>query len=224
MKFVKFSQGDLLDERTTDRDLRNGICASLCDHWIRRIRSNPTESPEDRLATLKRVDVFADAMKYQQKYNAMRKTAGAVDSRKAMGQSLGLAIDADKTIVDMKIDDIGRIHTVDDMVRLIMRDIKGAMATASWSLRFVGGGGHAIAGASIEVSMMKAMKVGQISASRPLADQFTAKMPEVHIFDPNEGEFSGDAFEVTAMFTQLMRDYQVKHKMVVQEVRRYQMT
>lgn len=171
-----FSQADLLSRTVTDPLTRNGICVALCDYWLAMLKRSPDEAPADRLAQLERY--LPLAMQHQRTYSQDRARLGRSPARHQAGASVGLQY-ADQTM-------LMRLHIGLNGIREVLRrDLSKPGAAATWSLRFSGGGGHALAGFC------------GLSGHAPVY-QF-----RLHVFDPNYGELVGTLQEMDAMLQTL---------------------
>lgn len=160
---TSFQQGNYLDG--SDPETRGGVCVALCDLWLETLFQAPGAAPRFRLQALA-VD-FGRAESHQRRYGRLRKALGRDDARRHMGARVGIDYE-EQTLVDMKLHR-GRAG----MVQKMSEDLRTPGAAATWSMRFSGGGGHAIAGFSL-------------IEPRPYGLD-----TKLHIFDPNIGEYIG---------------------------------
>ncbi len=157
--------------------LRNGVCVALCDHWLNIIKRHPDLPSVNRMRML--AQRIPEALRHQQMYGQLRDAVGRNQARREVGAGLGLNYEEQTTIMRAFVGMAGiRAKLAADLGRI------GAAAT--WSMRFAGGGGHAIAGfrglASITANMHRA---------------------SIHIFDPNIGEYTGELTDLDAILSDL---------------------
>lgn len=160
---TSFHQGNFLD--ASDPETRDGVCVALCDLWLESLFQAPGAAPRHRLQALA-VD-FSRAESHQRRYGRLRQALGRDDARRHMGARVGIDYE-EQTLVDMKLHS-GRAG----MLQKITDDLRAPGSAATWSMRFAGGGGHAIAG---------------FSRIEPRPYGMDTKL---HIFDPNIGEYVG---------------------------------
>ena len=172
-----FHQGNFLN--AADPETRNGVCVALCDLWLEALFQAPGASPRNRLQALA-VD-FGRAESHQRRYGKLRKVLGRDDARRHMGARVGIDFD-EQTFVDMKLH-AGR----SGMIQKMSDDLRAPGAAATWSMRFAGGGGHAIAG---------------FNRMEPQPYGFDQK---IHVFDPNIGEYVGTYGSCAEIVDDLMR-------------------
>ena len=156
-----FHQGNYLN--ATDPDTSNGVCVALCDLWLESLFKAPSAAPRHRLQALA-VD-FGRAENHQRRYGQLRAKLGRSDARRLMGARVGIDFE-EQTFVDVT-PHRGRAG----MLQKITDDLRAPGAAATWSMRFAGGGGHAIAG---------------FCRIEPQPYGLDRK---IHIFDPNIGEY-----------------------------------
>jgi hypothetical protein len=161
---ASFHQGHYLD--ATDPATRGGVCVALCDLWLESLFQAPAAAPRHRLQALA-VD-FGRAEQHQRRYGTLRAALGRNDARRHMGARVGIDYEAQTAVMVMAAH-VGR----NGMLKKISDDLRTPGAAATWSMRFAGGGGHAIAGFS------------QLER-RPYG--FDTR---IHVFDPNIGEYVG---------------------------------
>ena len=171
-----FSQADLLSRTVTDPLTQNGICVALCDYWLAMIKRTPDEPPADRLAQLERY--LPLAMQHHRTYAQDRARHGRSPARQRVGASVGLQY-TDQTML-MRLN-IG----LDGIRTILRRDLSRPGAAATWSLRFSGGGGHALAGFC------------GLGGRDPIYHY------QLHVFDPNYGELVGTLQEMDTMLQTL---------------------
>lgn len=174
---TRFQQGQFLD--ASDPETRGGVCVALCDLWLQSLFQAPGAAPRLRLQALA-VD-FSRAEAHQRRYGRLRNALGREDARRHMGARVGVDYE-EQTFVDMKLH-VGR----EGMLRKVTGDLREPGAAATWSMRFLGGGGHAIAG------------INRIE-KRPYGLDC-----RIHIFDPNIGEYAGDYGSAGAIIQDLVR-------------------
>ena len=172
-----FRQGQLL-KNVTDPDVRAGACAALCDFWLRAIKTGNT-SPDQRLREL--ALRLSEVIAHQKQYQRERARVGPVAARQRVGQPLGLDYEQQTSIMPACIGLQGvRARLAGDLRRL------GTATT--WSLRFIDGGGHVMAGFSGLTSLTENVHRQQIS-----------------IFDPNIGEYVCEINEMDDVFKDIFR-------------------
>lgn len=159
----------------TDPVLRNGVCVALCDHWLTIVKRYPDVPSVNRMRLL--TQRLPEALRHQQAYAALRATVGRNEARREVGARLGLDYEEQTTIMRACVGMVGiRAKLASDLGRI------GAAAT--WSMRFTGGGGHAIAGFRGLVSV-----TGNVHRA------------VMYIFDPNIGEYVGELSDLDAILT-----------------------
>jgi len=177
IKLTSFHQGNYLD--SSDPTTRGGVCVALCDLWLQSLFQSPDAAPRHRLQALA-VD-FGRAEQHQRRYGLLRDALGRNDARRHMGGRVGIDYD-EETFVDMKAH-AGRAG----MLQKVSDDLRVPGAAATWSMRFAGGGGHAIAG---------------FNRIEPQPYGFDTR---THIFDPNIGEYAGDYGSCAAIIEDMVR-------------------
>ncbi len=171
-----FRQGALLTHET-DPEVAGGICVALCDTWLDAILSDPSGNPADRMQAMSAR--FAESKSRQKQYGVHRATLGREAARQAVGGGLGLDFDAQTTVMRVFVGQQGMLKRLEDDLR-----IPGASAT--WSMRFGSGGGHAIAGANVMRSVASNIHVTR-----------------AHLFDPNVGEYETGVADLQAVLADL---------------------
>jgi len=171
-----FSQSDLL-RTVADPALRRGVCVALCDFWLADVKPRPSRAPADRLQDLERR--LLEVLNYQLLYSQRRRQAGRVPARREAGSALGLRYEDQTTIVRRSLD-MGAIR------RKLAGDLNAPGDAATWSMKFTGGGGHAIAGLYWLVSVTP-----------------NVHHPAIHIFDPNIGEYVGELADLDPILRDL---------------------
>jgi hypothetical protein len=179
-KLARFSQDALL-RSVTDPVLRNGVCVALCDHWLEIIRRLPDVPPVNRMRLL--TQKMPEVLRYQKTYAGMRGPLGRNEARRQMGAGLGLDFEEQTTIMR-------RFNGMAGIRAKLAADLGQIGAAATWSMRFSGGGGHAIAGFRGLVSVTGNMHRASL-----------------HIFDPNIGEYAGELDELDAILTDLFAKF-----------------
>ena len=172
-----FSQAHLLVNET-DPDLKNGVCVALCDHWLNDIKARSNDAPVDRLSRL--AGTYPSVAQYQKQYGQERAQHGPEKARRDMGKQLGHDFQQHTTILPALIGATG-------IRQRLAADLSGLGVGATWSLRFMDGTGHAIAGFYGMVSVTENMH--RIS---------------LHVFDPNIGEYSGTQGDLETMIGDLL--------------------
>jgi hypothetical protein len=171
-----FSQ-DVHLRSVKDPVLRNGVCVALCDHWLTIIKRFRDLPPVNRMRML--AQRIPEAFRHQQAYALRRAAVGRDAARREAGARLGLDYEAQTTVMRACVGMVGiRARLAADLGRI------GAAAT--WSMRFAGGGGHAIAGFRGLVPVSG--NVHRVS---------------IHVFDPNIGEYAGELGELDAILADL---------------------
>ncbi len=158
-----FSQDELLRRAFADHGERRGVCVGMCDFWLRDVVERPDEPAADRLARLGLQ--FERIVQHQRHYSALFRL-GAGDARLQIARRLGLEYAGQTTV-------LARYVGLDGIRRRLASDIRRPGAAATWGLQFAGGQGHAIAGFC------------GLSGEAPLLRY------ELHVFDPNVGEYVG---------------------------------
>ena len=156
---ASFQQARLL------RSDEEGVCVALCDFWLRTFLDQPSVLPRHRMAYL--AGLIDQARSHQAAYGGLRAALGPEDARQEVGRGLGIDYEARTTIVQLRVGQTG-------MLAKLAGDLKPIGSAATWSMRFLAGGGHAIAGINRIESMTSNMHRAVF-----------------HVFDPNIGEYSG---------------------------------
>jgi hypothetical protein len=186
-----FSQGVLLFD-VTDPELQAGICVALCDYWLNDIKRSSGDPPGGRMRRL--AANLPGALSYQQTYLREREQAGPEQARRTMGATLGHDYEPKTTLV--------RAFLSPAEIRgKLAGDLGQIGAVATWSMRFLEGGGHAIAGFRGLVSLSPKMHRASL-----------------HVFDPNAGEFTGEAGDLDANLTDLFNRFPIYSR--ISEIRR----
>jgi hypothetical protein len=186
-----FSQAHLL-QNETDPDLRNGVCVALCDHWLNDIKARTDDAPANRLNRV--AGNYPSVAQYQKQYGQQRAQQGPEQARKAMGKQLGHDFQQHTTIVPMLIGPAG-------IRQRLAADLGKPGVGATWTLRFMDGTGHAIAGYFGMTS-----KTGNIHTL------------SLHVFDPNIGEYFGAERDLENMLNDLLNRFPLYQTVI--EVRR----
>lgn len=172
-----FTQGQLL-KNVTDPEVHSGVCAALCDFWLRAIKTG-NASPDQRLRGL--AGQFSEIVAHQKQYQRERANLGPVAARQRVGQPLGLDYEQQTTIMPACIG-------LQGVRQRLATDLRALGAATTWSLRFIDGGGHVMAGFSGLTSITPNMHRQQIS-----------------IFDPNIGEYVCQINEMDDVFRDIFR-------------------
>jgi hypothetical protein len=160
-----------------DPVLRNGVCVALCDYWLNIVKRYPDLPSVNRMRML--AQRIPEALRHQKAYGQLRGAVGRNEARRQVGAGLGLNYEEQTTIMRAFVGMAGiRARLATDL------DRTGAAAT--WSLRFAGGGGHAIAGFRGLIRVTGNMH-----------------RASVHIFDPNIGEYAGELTDLDAILADL---------------------
>lgn len=167
-----FSQNKLLSG-VPDPVARQGVCVALCDLWLRSIKGNSAQSPAARMSALG--GGIQAAIAHQKQYAADRAQLGRFPARAAAGRRVGLDYEEQTTIVRASVGTGG-------ILAKMSADLRGIGAAATWSLRFSGGGGHALAGFCGVTSLTPNMH-----------------RQELFVFDPNIGEYKGELSDLSVM-------------------------
>jgi hypothetical protein len=162
----------------TDPVLAQGVCVAACDFWLRLIKARNEDPPAQRLQELtqRRGEILA----YQQQYGTLRGQVGPQAARSAMGQSGGLDFAHQTTIMRTRLN-------MSEILTILARDLQPLGGAATWSMRFFGGGGHAIAGFHNMVTLA----------------QGVMHQHRYQVFDPNLGEYVGEIRDLEAMLADL---------------------
>jgi hypothetical protein len=172
-----FMQAQLL-KNVTDPEVRNGVCAALCDFWLRTIKIG-NASPDQRLREL--AGRFSEVIAHQKQYQRERAKVGPVAARQRVGQPLGLDYEQQTSIMPACIG-------LQGVRERLATDLRRLGAATTWSLRFIDGGGHVMAGFSGLTSITTNMHRQQVS-----------------IFDPNIGEYVGEITDMDDVFRDIFR-------------------
>jgi hypothetical protein len=172
-----FRQAQLL-KNVPDPEVRDGACAALCDFWLRAIKTG-NASPDQRLQGL--AGRLPEIVAHQKQYARERARVGPVAARQRVGQPLGLDFEQQTSIMPACIG----LQGVRDR---LASDLRRLGAATTWSLRFIDGGGHVMAGFSGLTSITANMHRQQIS-----------------IFDPNIGEYVCQLNEMDDVFRDIFR-------------------
>jgi hypothetical protein len=168
----------LLLKGVTDPEVRDGVCAALCDFWLRAIKIG-NSSPDQRLREL--TARLSEIIAHQKHYQRERAKVGPVAARQRVGRPLGLDFEQQTSIMPACIGLRG-------VRERLATDLRPLGAAATWSLRFIDGGGHVMAGFSGLASITENMHRQQIS-----------------IFDPNIGEYVCAINEMDDVFRDIFR-------------------
>jgi hypothetical protein len=172
-----FSQAILL-QNVIDPDVRGGVCAALCDYWLYAIKTG-NATPDQRLRQL--AGRLSQVIAHQKAYQQERANVGPVAARQRVARPLGLDFEQQTSIMPACIG----LQGVRDKLSADLRQ----MGTATtWSLRFIDGGGHVMAGFSGLVALTSNMHRQQIS-----------------IFDPNIGEYVCQINEMDGVFRDIFQ-------------------
>jgi hypothetical protein len=172
-----FRQGELL-KNVTDPEVRTGVCAALCDFWLRAIKTG-NSPPNQRLRDL--ALRFPEVIAHQKAYQKERPKVGPVAARQRVGQPLGLDYEQQTSIMPACIG-LGGVRD------RLATDLRRLGAATTWSLRFIDGGGHVMAGFSGLTSIIENIHRQQVS-----------------IFDPNIGEYVCQITEMDDVFRDIFR-------------------
>jgi hypothetical protein len=173
-----FSQRKQLLQGVTDPVLKKGVCVAACDVWLRLIKTNNEQPAAQRLQDL--LSRRAEILAYQQNYGVLRGHVGPEDARSTVGQSGGLDFDHQTTIMHTHL-------RMPEVLSILSRDLQPLGGAAAWSMRFWGGGGHAIAGFHNVVTLIKDVQAQH----------------QYNVFDPNLGEYVGDLSDLSAILSDL---------------------
>jgi hypothetical protein len=180
-----FSQGELLERTTHDPEIRQGVCVALCAYWLSRMKVDSDNTPEQRLQMLE--SQIWEIIGLQQQYSRDRSEHGPQTAHQILGARQGLVYDTDQTDVFGRFLGLSRADGIANLIRRFKKDINRPGKATAWSLRFVGGGGHAIAGFCNITTIP------------------TGYRYQLHIFDPNYGEYIGTLQEIDDMLDNLFR-------------------
>jgi len=180
-----FSQGELLDRTTTDPAIRGGVCAAMCAYWLSRMKVDSDNEPEQRLRMLE--NQIWPIIRLQQQYSRERQQHGRNTAQQILGARQGLIYDTDQTVIAALPPDLNAVVGMTNLKKRFKADIGRPGKATAWSLRFVAGGGHAIAGFCNLIPIPSGVRY------------------QLHIFDPNFGEFIGTLQEIDAMLDNLFR-------------------
>ncbi|MEZ5582613.1 MAG: YopT-type cysteine protease domain-containing protein [Candidatus Competibacteraceae bacterium] len=180
-----FSQGELLDRTTTDPEIRQGVCAALCAYWLSRMKVDSDNAPEHRLRMLE--NQIWPIIRQQQQYGRERRQHGRNAAQRNLGARQGLNYDPDQTVIAAIPPNLDAVAGMANLKQRFKADISRPGKATAWSLRFADGGGHAIAG---------------FCNLTPIPNGFRYQL---HVFDPNIGEYVGTLQEIDAMLDNLFR-------------------
>ena len=171
-----FVQGLLL-KNVTDPEVRDEFCAALCDFWLRAIKAGAAW-PDQRLRSHRTIPGSHRSPEAVPK--GARET-GTCPARQRVGRPLGLDYEQQTSIMPACIG----LRGVRDR---LATDLRRLGAATTWSLRFIDGGGHVMAGFSGLTSITENMHRQQVS-----------------IFDPNIGEYVGEITDMDDVFRDIFR-------------------
>lgn len=198
-----FAQKQILDQqKIICNNTRYGVCVALCDHWLALVREGGTTA-EARMAQLAEPGRFAKVMGHQRIYQHLRNRDGRATARKAVGAQVGIVYDrGEKTSITERSFGAEQhpkvlVLGVDALQACLREDLRGFFQGATWTLRFRGGGGHAIAG---------------FCSLRSPTNNFHVQ--HLHIFDPNLGEYEGGWGDLLGMLGALMGPQGIYHDVV----------
>lgn len=191
IRLAHFDQGKLLQNRlNVPIEAQNGVCVALCDLWLFLMKSAQYQhlSPEQRMEKLASEQGMNYAINYQQQYSYNRQFLGRESGRNQSAAQLGHRFDPEGTVV-MKSPFAHDPDPLGNIKQRLKLDLKTIGSYATWSLRFSGGGGHALAGAS------------NLRSNGPI------HTITVNIFDPNIGEYSGDWVEADQILDDILSHF-----------------
>jgi len=172
-----FSQAILM-QNVTDPEVRGGVCAALCDYWLHAIKTG-NATPDQRLQQL--AGRLSEVIAHQKAYQQERANVGPVAARQRVARPLGLDFAQQTSIMPACIG----LQGVQDK---LSADLRQLGAATTWSLRFIDGTGHVMAGFSGLISLSPRMHRQQIS-----------------IFDPNIGEYVCQISEMNDVFRDIFQ-------------------
>jgi hypothetical protein len=175
-QLTPFSQGALLRAAQVQGSARHGVCVAMCDHWIALLRRDNREAPVLRLQKLHAA--LPRIIDYQNQYGELRAQLGRDAARAQVAAGVGIDYEQQTTVLKLFVG-------VEGLRSRLAEDLKRFGAAATWSMRFQGGGGHAIAGFC------------NIAGQEPIHHM------QMHVFDPNIGEYVGDLGDLDGILTDL---------------------
>lgn len=169
-----------------------GVCIALCDLWLDSFLRKPKVDPPDRMTYL--MTSIGQARSHQQAYTGLRAQHGPTAARQQQGGTLGLDYDEQTTVTRAGAGRTG-------MIKRVGEDLRPLGAAATWSMRFDGGGGHAIAGVN---------RLERITSN--------IAQSTLHVFDPNVGEYMGTPDLIADILGDLFKRFPIYGS--VKEIRR----
>lgn len=188
-RLAPFDQGRLLQNRlNVPIEAQNGVCVALCDLWLFLMKSEKYRhlSAEQRMEKLASQQGMDYAINYQQQYSYNRHFLGRETGRNVSAAQLGHSFDPDGTVVMKSPFTSDPLSNIKQRLKM---DLKTIGSYATWSLRFSGGGGHALAG------------ISNLRSNGPI------HTITVNIFDPNIGEYSGDWIEADQILDDILSHF-----------------
>jgi hypothetical protein len=180
IQLTPFSQAALLQAASVEGPASYGVCVAMCDRWIALLRKDRKETPELRLRKLQAA--LPQIVEYQNEYGDLRAVLGREAARTQMAAGVGIDYEQQTTVLKIFIG-------MEGIRRRLAEDLKSIGAAATWSMRFQDGGGHAIAGFC------------------NLAGQEPMLRMQMHVFDPNIGEYVGDFGDLDGILADLFNRF-----------------
>ena len=203
-RLFPFQQSRLL-QGISDPDVQGGVCVALCDHWFKGLKEHSGIAPDVRLHVL--AGQIDEVVLYQRNYGRQRAANGPFSARRNLSSRLGLDYEEQTTISRNPMHRAGSQGAggMQGIRHRLAEDLERPFSGATWSMRFsqaAGGGGHAIAG----FNLLCATSMSNMHVM------------EMHVFDPNIGEYSGTYADLDEILTDLFGKFpDYAH---VEEVRR----
>jgi hypothetical protein len=142
-------------------------------------------TPEQRLQWLE-YQIWP-IIRQQQQYNRERGQQGRNAAQLNLGARHNLAYDPDQTVIAAVPPNLNAVAGMTNLKNRFKADIGRPGKATAWSLRFVRGGGHAIAGFCNLTAIPTGLRY------------------QLHVFDPNIGEYLGTLQEIDAILDNLFR-------------------
>jgi len=183
MELFSLSQDKQLRIHNAPPDVRGGVCVAACNFWLADCRQQASATAAERIRRLKKA--WRGIMAHQQQYGVDRGFLGRSLAREVSGRRMGLDF-ADQTVVMRSAIGMAGIR------QRLAADISFPGKAATWTLDFGSGGRHAIAGFC------------GLTYIRSNVRQF-----EMHVFDPNIGEYVGTLQELDVILADLLLRFPV---------------
>ena len=184
---TRFSQGDLLQLHLTDSVTSQGVCAALCDHWLQLLKTDLGAPADRRLQRLQ--ENFPSIIQHQRTYALLRAQLGRERAREQVGEDIGLDYEGQTMVMKCSAG-------LQGMRSRMAADIGIPGRGATWTLRFADGSGHVLAG------------LCNLIGQEPILQM------QLHVFDPNIGEYIGAMSDLDDILQNLMSWFPLYHTVI----------